>query len=86
MRLANGLRFTNIPALYTLVRSYHEIAPCLVGSENEGRAFDVPSLVLNAGSAAAEWDWLRQTKLDDILEEVAAHAESHPEWLGRTQN
>lgn len=85
MRLANGLRFANLPVLYALVRSYHEITSCLIGSENEGRAFVVPSLVLNAGSVAAEWDWLRQTKLDDILEEVAAHAES-PECLGRTQN
>jgi len=30
--------------------------------------------------------WRPQTKLDDILEEVAAHAESHPEWVERTQN
>ena len=59
--------------------------PHAIRSENEGRAFDVPWLVLNAGSAAAEWDWRPQTKLDDILEEVATHAETHPEWLERTQ-
>ena len=52
----------------------------------KGRAFDIPWLILNAGPVAAEWDWRLQTKLDDILEEVATHAETHPEWLERTQS
>jgi CDP-paratose 2-epimerase len=60
--------------------------PHPIRSENEGRAFDVPWLVLNSGSAAAEFDWRPQTKLDDILVEVATHAEAHPEWLERTQS
>lgn len=59
--------------------------PHSIGSENEDRAFDVPWLVLNSYSAAAEWDWRPQTKLDDILEEIAAHAEAHPKWLERTE-
>ena len=60
--------------------------PHPIRSERDGRVFDVPWLVLNSASATAAWDWRPQTKLDDILEEIALHAEAHPEWLERTQS
>ena len=31
--------------------------------------------------AAAEWNWRPATKLEGILDEIAGHAEQHPEWL-----
>jgi CDP-paratose 2-epimerase len=58
--------------------------PHKIGSERRSRPFDVPWLVLDASKAAAEWNWRPQTKLEAILEEIAIHAETFPDWLDVT--
>lgn len=45
------------------------------------RQFDVPWLALDASLAENVWSWRPQTQLGEILEEIAHHAEAHPEWL-----
>jgi hypothetical protein len=45
------------------------------------RRYDVPWLVLNAARARRNWDWRPAFSVEQILEEIAAHAEAHPEWL-----
>lgn len=45
------------------------------------RCFDIPWLVLDSSLAAKVWDWFPATSLDSTLEEIASHAESHPDWL-----
>ena len=55
--------------------------PHQISSDNRARPFDVPWLVLDSTVAARVWNWEPQTKLHDILEEIAIHAEQHPEWL-----
>jgi CDP-paratose 2-epimerase len=45
------------------------------------RAFDIPWLVLDSALAARVWDWRPQTTPHAIFEEIAAHAEAHPDWL-----
>lgn len=45
------------------------------------RAFDVPWLVLDSSLAARIWNWRPATGLGSILDEIAQHAEVHPEWL-----
>jgi CDP-paratose 2-epimerase len=45
------------------------------------RAFDIPWLVLDSAKAARLWDWRPQTAPRAIFEEIAAHAEAHPDWL-----
>ena len=45
------------------------------------RRYDVPWLVLDSARAATEWNWRPTIKLENILDEIARHAESHPEWL-----
>jgi CDP-paratose 2-epimerase len=52
-----------------------------VGSDARPRQFDLPWVVLDARQAQAVWDWRPQTTTVQILEEIARHAESHPEWL-----
>jgi CDP-paratose 2-epimerase len=47
----------------------------------EERRFDAPWLVMDAALAGKTWDWQPQTRLSDILEEIAVHAEQHPNWL-----
>jgi CDP-paratose 2-epimerase len=45
------------------------------------RRHDVPWLVLNSHLAAEQWMWRVETPLRAILEEIATHAEGHPDWL-----
>ncbi len=50
----------------------------------EARTYDVPWVVLDATRAEQTWDWAPQTSVEEILDEIAAHAKAHPEWLDLT--
>jgi CDP-paratose 2-epimerase len=52
-----------------------------VASSPANRAFDLPWIVLDPGRAARVWNWRPQTPRDAILDEIAAHARAHPNWL-----
>jgi CDP-paratose 2-epimerase len=52
-----------------------------VGAIAEIRRFDIPWLVMDSALAGDIWGWRPQTSLHDILEEIARHAEEHPDWL-----
>jgi CDP-paratose 2-epimerase len=52
--------------------------PVVDGSE---RPYDVPWLILDSSEALAMTAWTPQISLRQILEEIAEHAESHPDWL-----
>ncbi len=54
----------------------HPVAPDPVP-----RAFDIPWLVLDVAKAQRVWGWAPKTPVLSILEEIAAHAGSHPGWL-----
>jgi CDP-paratose 2-epimerase len=45
------------------------------------RPFDIPWLVLDSQTARTDWGWTPSTTRHAILEEIAHHAESHPDWL-----
>ncbi len=55
--------------------------PHAVASDPQPRAFDLPWVVLDAAKADRLWGWQPQTPVDAILEEIARHAEQHPDWL-----
>jgi CDP-paratose 2-epimerase len=55
--------------------------PHPVSSEAATRTYDIPWLVLDASKAARVWGWVPKTPLQSILEEIAAHAGTHPDWL-----
>jgi CDP-paratose 2-epimerase len=38
-------------------------------------------MILDPSLAQETWGWKPQTPLTGILEEIAIHAESHPDWL-----
>lgn len=57
------------------------LGPHEVAGKPEDRRFDLPWLIMNAALAGEVWGWQPQTSLDDILEEIAVHAEQHPAWL-----
>ncbi|MCF7729220.1 MAG: NAD-dependent epimerase/dehydratase family protein [Chthoniobacterales bacterium] len=54
----------------------HEIV-----SSKEIRTFDIPWMVLDSKKAAQVWGWKPTMSTEEILEEIACHAEVHPEWL-----
>jgi CDP-paratose 2-epimerase len=55
--------------------------PGNVAAEKAERPFDIPWLVLDHGLARSTWNWEPQTRLEDVLEEIARHAEANPDWL-----
>jgi CDP-paratose 2-epimerase len=54
----------------------HEVAP-----DATPRPFDIPWMVLDSTRARNHWGWTPSTKIGQILEEIAVHAEKHPDWL-----
>jgi len=52
-----------------------------VVSKPENRPFDIPWMVLDSTKAKKLWNWRPATTRVQILEEIARHAEAHPDWL-----
>ncbi len=52
------------------------------GTEVAKRPYDLPWVVLDHSLATETWDWKPQTPIMDILEEIAAFAETNPGWIG----
>lgn len=52
-----------------------------VRPEPGNRPFDIPWLVLDPAKAMKYWDWQPDVELENILEEIAAHAIENPDWL-----
>ena len=57
------------------------LGPHLVGADSNPRPFDIPWMVLDSSAVGEAWGWKPQTPMPVILEEIAQHAEQHPEWL-----
>ena len=52
-----------------------------VTSDPTPRQFDVPWLVMDSRLAQKTWGWQPSIGLEQILQEIADHAEAHPDWL-----
>jgi len=52
-----------------------------VAADGAPRPFDLPWVVLDHAKATRLWGWRPQTPVAAILDEIAAHARAHPEWL-----
>ena len=57
------------------------LGPHQVAVDTNPRPFDIPWMVLDSSAVEKAWDWKPSTPREAILEEIAEHAESHPEWL-----
>lgn len=60
--------------------------PHPVQSEPVTRQFDIPWLALDSSRAAREWGWSPTIRVETVLDEIAIHAEQHPEWLNLSTN
>ncbi|HMP81987.1 MAG TPA: NAD-dependent epimerase/dehydratase family protein [Verrucomicrobiota bacterium] len=52
-----------------------------VQSDPKPRPFDIPWMVLNSTLAEGQWPWKPACRLENILDEIALHAEKNPNWL-----
>jgi CDP-paratose 2-epimerase len=43
--------------------------------------YDIPWVAMDNTAAAAEFGWRINVPLNSILEEIAQHAQNHPDWL-----
>ena len=59
--------------------------PNQVLSTNEERPMDAPWIVMNSKTAQNAWNWRVETKIEQILDEVANYAEKMPNWLNLSQ-
>lgn len=58
--------------------------PVPVTATEEERPYDLPWVVLDAARAEEAWGWRPSTPLTEVLEQIARHAEDHPDWLTRS--
>jgi CDP-paratose 2-epimerase len=52
-----------------------------VGRDHSSRPYDIPWMVLDSARVKRQWDWQPTFLVEQILEEIAQHAQAHPEWL-----
>jgi CDP-paratose 2-epimerase len=53
----------------------------IVGKVTAVRRFDIPWIIMDNSLATEVWEWQPQTPLNNILDEIAHHAEQNPDWL-----
>jgi len=75
---ANAMSLAQLTAWCNQRFGPHE--PIADGAE---RPYDVPWLILDSGKAMAATAWKPQISLHQILDEIAVHAVTHPDWLTR---
>ncbi len=52
-----------------------------VAADHTPRPFDIPWMVMDSRRGSEFWNWQPQTSLENIFEEIAAHAAANPGWL-----
>lgn len=53
----------------------------LPATDSQHRPYDIPWIVMDSRDAARDFDWRAETSLPAIVEEIAVHAQNHPDWL-----
>jgi len=88
-KLAAGDRLVNLSGGAASAMSLRQLSdwceqrfgPHAVTRDGTPRAFDIPWIVLDHAKAQRIWHWHPVTPTSTVLEEIARHAEQHPDWL-----
>jgi CDP-paratose 2-epimerase len=48
------------------------------------RTYDIPWMVMDSRDAESDFAWRPETALENLLAQIADHAERHPDWLERS--
>lgn len=57
----------------------------MVIASSETRPMDAPWIIMDSSTAQTVWNWKVQIKIDQLLTEIAQHAEQNPNWLDLTK-
>jgi CDP-paratose 2-epimerase len=87
--LVPGDRIVNVSGGVASARSLRQLSDwCAarfgahaVKADGTPRPFDIPWMVLDHAKATRVWGWRPQTATSAILDEIATHAQAHPDWL-----
>jgi CDP-paratose 2-epimerase len=52
-----------------------------VAADTRPRPYDIPWVVMDSSDAQRDFGWRIELTLENVLEEIAQHAESHRDWL-----
>jgi len=58
--------------------------PHPVQSDLRGRPYDIPWIVMDNTDCGRHFGWQPETPIAKLLEEIAQHAQEHPDWLERS--
>jgi CDP-paratose 2-epimerase len=53
-------------------------------ADTQPRPYDIPWVVMDRSDAERDFGWRVELPLENILEEIAQHADRHPDWLERS--
>jgi CDP-paratose 2-epimerase len=89
----NGERLFNVGGGATNAMSLAELTaicdlrfgPHAPQPDDRDRPFDLPWIVTDSRKARERFDWKPERQLTSILDEIAEHVRSHPEWLSISQ-
>lgn len=59
----------------------HRFGPHQVSKDLHPRPYDIPWIVMDNTKAEQDFKWSPQFPITSILDQIANHAESHPDWL-----
>jgi CDP-paratose 2-epimerase len=58
--------------------------PHAPGADTRPRRYDIPWVIMDSSDAGRDFGWRIETPMERVFEEIAQHAESHPDWLERS--
>lgn len=50
-------------------------------ADTRPRPYDIPWMIMDSNDAERDFSWRVKFPLEEILDEIAQHAETHPDWL-----
>jgi len=53
-------------------------------SDPRPRIYDIPWMIMDSSAAQRDFGWQVETPIEDILRQIAGHAEQNPDWLERS--
>jgi CDP-paratose 2-epimerase len=58
--------------------------PHAPSADTRPRRYDIPWVIMDSGDAGRDFHWRVEIPMERIFEEIAQHAERHPDWLERS--
>jgi CDP-paratose 2-epimerase len=53
-------------------------------ADTRPRQYDIPWVIMDSSDAQRDFGWRVETPMQEVFEEIAQHAERHPDWLERS--